>query len=64
MYTLQEQKVIMFDTGQVLADEKGLIRARYSRDFLHLNKVGYEALNGKLIEILKALMSIKPTNEV
>jgi lysophospholipase L1-like esterase len=55
IYSLEEEKVIVFDTGEVLADEKGLVREEYSWDLLHLNEVGYEALNRKLVDILKVL---------
>lgn len=55
IYSLEAEKVIVFDTGKVLADGKGLVREEYSWDFLHVNEVGYEALNRKLGDILEEL---------
>lgn len=52
IYMLQEEKVIIFDSAAVLVNEKGVVRKEYSRDFLHLNKVGYAALNRELTSIL------------
>lgn len=53
--SLEGDRVIIFDTGQVLAGENGLVRDEYSRDFLHLNERGYEALNGALVNMLEEL---------
>jgi lysophospholipase L1-like esterase len=53
--SLEGEKVIIFDTGKVLAGETGLVRSEYSLDFLHLNQTGYEALNEALVNILKNL---------
>jgi lysophospholipase L1-like esterase len=47
--------VIIFDSAQLLADDDGLLRADYGYDLLHLNTVGYEALNLGLIEVLEKL---------
>jgi lysophospholipase L1-like esterase len=55
IYSLAEEKVIIFDTGEVLADEKGMVREEYSGDLLHLSEAGYEALNRKLVDILNVL---------
>ena len=55
IYSLEGDGVIVFDTGQVLAGENGLVRDEYSRDFLHLNEVGYEALNEELVSILEEI---------
>lgn len=52
IYSLSEEKVILFDTVPVLTDEKGIVRKEYSRDFLHLNETAYRALNRELVEIL------------
>lgn len=40
--------VYIFDTVPILADETGLVKREFSRDFLHLNAVGYQALNESL----------------
>jgi lysophospholipase L1-like esterase len=53
--SLQSQHVLILDTAAVLADEEGVIRPEYQRDFLHLNAAGYAALNRELERILKAL---------
>ncbi|NET43949.1 MAG: hypothetical protein F6K15_19595 [Okeania sp. SIO2B3] len=55
IYSLEKKDVIIFDTKEILANEQGKVREEYSRDFLHLNRAGYKALNEKLIPILKRL---------
>jgi lysophospholipase L1-like esterase len=52
--SLQSPHVLVLDTAAVLADEQGVIRPEYQRDFLHLNAAGYAALNRELERILKA----------
>jgi len=44
--------VMVLDTAVVLADENGIVQQTYSKDFLHLNETGYEALNKELIQML------------
>jgi lysophospholipase L1-like esterase len=51
--TLARNNVKVFDTSLVLSDRKGIVKPIYSRDFVHLNKAGYEALNRELSQILK-----------
>ena len=53
--SLEEGEVIVFDAYSVLAGEDGMIKPEYSRDLLHLNVVGYERLNRKLVKILGGL---------
>jgi len=53
--TLQSNGVVIFDAAQVLADANGGLRAEYSRDELHLNAAGYEALNQALGPLLLKL---------
>lgn len=53
--SLENKDVIIFDTTEILANEQGKVREEYSRDFLHLNRAGYKALNEKLIPILQGL---------
>ena len=53
--SLAGEKVIVFDAGEVLANEQGIVKVEYRWDFLHLNKRGYEALNQKLVKILAEL---------
>ena len=50
--SLANQNVIVFDTGEILADRNGMVRAEYAYDFLHLNPIGYRALNQKLASLL------------
>jgi hypothetical protein len=53
--SLEGEKVIIFDTAAVLANERGIVREEYSQDFMHLSEVGYEALDGELVRILETL---------
>lgn len=53
IYSLENEDVIIFDTGDILVNQQGKVKEEYSRDFLHLNRAGYKALNEKLMPILK-----------
>ena len=53
--SLEEEGVIIFDTLPILTNEEGIVRPPYSRDALHLNRAGYEALNVALLEVLASL---------
>jgi lysophospholipase L1-like esterase len=55
--TLEGRNVIILDTSTVLADEGGVVRQEFSRDLLHLQDAGYEALNKQLEVILGTLGS-------
>ncbi len=55
IYSLQNKDVIIFDTTEIVANEQGKVRREYRIDLLHINRVGYEALNQKLTPILKEL---------
>ncbi len=46
-----------YDWPAVLADESGVVRREYSRDMLHLQETGYEALNEQLAMVLETLGS-------
>ncbi|MEZ2320749.1 MAG: SGNH/GDSL hydrolase family protein [Microcoleus sp.] len=50
--TLARDRVIVFDSSQVLANSQGIVDPKYSRDFLHLNSEGYGALNKAIAGIL------------
>jgi len=50
--SLATDKVIIFDTTPILANAEGLVNETYSRDLLHLNAKGYEALNPELIRLI------------
>ncbi len=52
--SLEAQNVIIFDAYSLLADN-GVARDEYFQDTLHLNAVGYEALNVELGHILVSL---------
>jgi len=55
LFTLADERVVIFDSAQLLADDDGLLRADYGYDLLHLNDAGYAALNPGLIEVLEKL---------
>ncbi|MGD1805736.1 SGNH/GDSL hydrolase family protein [Dapis sp. BLCC M126] len=55
IYSLENEDLIIFDTTDILVNQQGKVREEYSRDFLHLNRAGYKALNDKLMPILKKL---------
>lgn len=50
--TLASDRVTIFDTSKVLANSAGIVYPQYSRDFLHLNPTGYDALNEAIYELL------------
>lgn len=50
--TLAGDRVIVFDSSQVLANSQGIVDPKYSRDFLHINSEGYAALNKEIAGIL------------
>jgi len=50
--SLKGPGVEVMDTAIILANEEGLVREEYSRDFLHLNTEGYQALNKELLKLL------------
>lgn len=49
------ERVIIFDSAQLLADDSGLLQPDYGYDLLHLNDTGYQALNPGLIEVLEKI---------
>ncbi len=51
IYSLQSPNVIIFDTYSILAD-KGVAQDKVAQDLLHLNRMGYDALNRELGHIL------------
>jgi lysophospholipase L1-like esterase len=50
---LARDRVKILDTARILSDKQGNVVSLYSKDFLHLNKVGYEVLNRKLEKVLQ-----------
>lgn len=59
MKQLAAKDVLVFDTQSVLANEKGVVKDEYSLDFLHLNKMGYQALNQELVLLLQEVEVVK-----
>jgi len=55
IYSLAREHVVIFDTSKILADENGRVCKTYSRDRLHLNQAGYQALNQQLIKMFVQL---------
>jgi lysophospholipase L1-like esterase len=49
---LANDRVKILDAAKILSNQKGVIDPLYSKDFLHLNEVGYEVLNRELTQIL------------
>ncbi|WP_341734403.1 GDSL-type esterase/lipase family protein [Microcoleus sp. EPA2] len=49
---LARDRVIVFDSSQVLANSQGIVDPKYSLDFLHINSEGYGALNKAIAGIL------------
>jgi lysophospholipase L1-like esterase len=52
---LAGEQVIVLDSASILANEGGIVRDEYSRDLLHLDERGYQALNEELARILLTL---------
>ena len=50
--TLAGDRVIVFDSTQVLANSQGIVDPKYSQDFLHINPEGYAALNKAIVSML------------
>lgn len=55
LYTLESEDVIIFDTYSLLTAQNGVLHDKYAHDLLHLNPVGYEALNQELSPLLQSL---------
>ncbi|HBL10998.1 MAG TPA: GDSL family lipase [Cyanobacteria bacterium UBA11162] len=52
--SLENKDVIIFDAYAVL-EENGKTKNAYTKDLLHINSAGYEALNRELVEILQKI---------
>jgi lysophospholipase L1-like esterase len=52
--TLANGDVVLFETAPVLDDVAGKVRASYQVDHLHIVPAGYDALNEKLVSIVRA----------
>ncbi len=55
LVSLQAEDVLLLDSGSILADASGQLRGDYREDELHVNAVGYAALNVRLRELLGPL---------
>lgn len=53
--SLADDKVVVFDTFAILADENGRLRDMYQIDELHLNSAGYDAINQEFVSLLKTI---------
>jgi len=51
--TLASDDVQLFDAAAILSNRQGTVDPRYSHDFLHLNRAGYDALNRELARVLR-----------
>ncbi|MBD1914051.1 GDSL-type esterase/lipase family protein [Leptolyngbya sp. FACHB-8] len=50
--TLADEQTVVFDTFPLLADGRGVLRAEYRSDELHLNAQGYAVLNAELSKLI------------
>lgn len=53
--TLTRDGVVLLDAGGVLDDARGKVKPPYQFDYLHLNPAGYDALDEKLVPLVRAL---------
>lgn len=53
--SLESNRVIIFDTANLLSNTDGRTKPEYSLDLLHLNAYGYETLNLELVKILQSI---------
>ncbi len=53
--TLIRDGVVFLDAGAVLDDARGKVKPSYQFDYLHLNPAGYDALDEKLVPLVRAL---------
>jgi lysophospholipase L1-like esterase len=49
---MEHNGIVILDAAAILVNDKGIIDSRYSKDFLHLNPQGYDALNRALSPLL------------
>jgi lysophospholipase L1-like esterase len=49
--TMRAERLAVLDAS-LLLDDEGYVRAEYAEDLVHLSDAGYEALNGRLMELL------------
>jgi lysophospholipase L1-like esterase len=51
---LAGDRIEIFDAAKILSSKDGIVKPLYSKDFLHLNEVGYKALNRELARVLQS----------
>ncbi len=54
---MASERVYIFDSASILADEAGTVQAEYQYDLLHLNPQGYAALNQALQPLLESIIN-------
>ena len=59
---LADTDVHMFITSDILTGSEGAVLTKYSKDFLHLNQNGYDALNAELDADRRNIHEERPTN--
>lgn len=57
--TLARDGVVVFEAGPVLDETPGRVRPSYQLDHLHLEPLGYAALNEKLVPLVRSLPGAK-----
>ena len=55
--SLEGDGTYVFDSSDVLEDESGRVQSKYALDSLHLNPLGYSALNHKLTPLISQLVT-------
>jgi hypothetical protein len=50
--SLAAGKIVYFDSSQLLAELSGFVQKTYQKDFLHILKQGYKALNRELLPLI------------
>jgi lysophospholipase L1-like esterase len=58
--SLAGDHVVLFDAAPVVDDDRGRIKPAYQLDFLHLVPAGYDALDEKLIPLVRGLPPRSP----
>jgi lysophospholipase L1-like esterase len=53
--TLVRDGVVLLDAGGVLDDARGKVKPAYQFDYLHLNPAGYDALDERLVPLVRGL---------
>jgi lysophospholipase L1-like esterase len=54
--TMASDRVKVFDASAIVTGRNGRVRPEYQRNFLHLNRAGYQALNRELASALNPIL--------